>query len=91
MSEVRSFLPGQQDRAKYMRFDVARILKRFHFCERELIVAQAGWIAGLAPFEVKITLTRHFWEDALNADQLRTQIFELRFPSRLLISLAAKR
>lgn len=80
----QAYLPGQRDRAKYMRFDVARILKRFFFCERALIPAQAGWIAGLAPFEVKITLPRHFWEDALTANELRNRIFELRYPSRFL-------
>ncbi len=84
MSELNAYLPGQRDRARYMRMDVARILKRFHFCERALIVAQAGWIAGIAPFEVKIALPRHFWEDALTADALRNRVFELRYPSRLL-------
>jgi hypothetical protein len=84
MSEINTYLPGQHDRARYMRLDIARILKRFHFCERALIVAQAGWIAGIAPFEIKTTLPRHFWEDALTADALRTRVFELRYPSRML-------
>ncbi|HVU14136.1 MAG TPA: DUF455 family protein [Phototrophicaceae bacterium] len=84
MSEVNAYLPGQRDRARYMRLDVARILKRFHFCERALIIAQAGWIAGIAPLDIKITLPRHFWEDALTANELRNRVFELRYPSRLL-------
>jgi len=84
MSEVNAYLPGQRDRARYMRLDVARVLKRFHFCERALIIAQAGWIAGIAPLEIKITLPRHLWEDALTAGELRNRVFELRYPSRLL-------
>lgn len=84
MNEINAYLPGQRDRARYMRLDSARILKRFHFCERALIAAQAGWIAGIAPIEIKIALPRHFWEDALTADALRTRVFELRYPSRLL-------
>jgi len=78
------FLPGNHERGRYMRMDTAQILKRFFFCERALIIAQAGWIAGLAPLEVKIELPRMFWEDALVADALRTRVFELRYPSRLL-------
>ena len=84
MSQADRFLPGAQGRARYMRLDVAQVLKRFHFCERVLIVAQAGWIAGIAPIDVKIALPRHFWEDALTADMLRTRVFELRYPSRWL-------
>lgn len=78
------FLPGNHERGRYMRMDTAQILKRFFFCERALIIAQAGWIAGLAPLEIKIELPRMFWEDALVADALRTRVFELRYPSRLL-------
>ncbi len=84
MSQAEKFLPGARGRARYMRLDVAQVLKRFHFCERALIVAQAGWIAGIAPIEVKIALPRHFWEDSLTADHLRTRVFELRYPSRWL-------
>jgi uncharacterized ferritin-like protein (DUF455 family) len=67
-----------------MRLDVARVLKRFHYCEQPLIVAQAGWISSIAPIEIKIALPHHFWQDALTADALRTRVFELRYPSRLL-------
>ncbi len=74
----------QDSRARYMRLDIARILKRFFFCERPLIIAQAGWLAGIGPLELKITLSRHLWEDALTADELRTRVFELRYPNRLL-------
>ena len=39
-----------------MRFDAARILKRYFFCERSLIISQAGWLAGIASFDVKTLL-----------------------------------
>jgi hypothetical protein len=84
MSHGSDYLPGKQDRARYMRMDTAQILKRFYFCERAIIIAQAGWIAGLEPLDIKIELPRMFWEDALMADALRTRVFELRYPSRLL-------
>lgn len=84
MPQTQEFLPGKHERGRFMRMDTAQILKRFFFCERELIIAQAGWVAGLAPLEIKIELPRIFWEDALVADALRTRVFELRFPSRLL-------
>lgn len=84
MGQAQKFLPGKHERSRYMRMDTAQILKRFFFCERALIIAQAGWVASLAPLEIKIELPRIFWEDALVADSLRTRVFELRFPSRLL-------
>jgi len=84
MEQAQGFLPGQYERGRYMRMDTAQILKRFYFCERALIIAQAGWVASVAPLEMKIELPRMFWEDSLVADALRTRVFELRFPSRLL-------
>ncbi len=84
MPQLQDYLPGSHERGRYMRMDTAQILKRFFFCERALIIAQAGWVAGLAPLEIKIELPRMFWEDALVADALRTRVFELRYPSRLL-------
>ena len=78
------YLPGKQARARWMRMDTARILKRFFFCEQALIVGQAGWLAALAPLEVKLTLPRLLWEDSMTANALRERVFELRFPSRLM-------
>ena len=84
MTISNQYLPGAHDRARHMRLDVARILKRFFFCERPLIIAQAGWLPSLAQFEAKVTQPKILWEDALTADALRTRVFELRYPSRLL-------
>jgi len=67
-----------------MRLDTAEILKRFFFCERSLIAGQAGWLAGIASFEVKTTLPRFFWQDAMTAGALRERVLELRYPSRLI-------
>lgn len=78
------FLPGQQARAHWMRVDTAEILKRFFFCERALVIAQSGWLAGIASYDIKTALPRHAWEDAKTANELRERVFELRYPSRLM-------
>ncbi len=78
------YLSGNHKRGKWLRVDSARILKRLFFCERALIIAQAGWLPSIASFEAKTTLPRLLWEDSLIADQLRERIFELKFPSRIL-------
>ena len=78
------YLPGTQARGRYMRLDAATILKRFFFCEQSLIISQSGWLGWIAALEVKTTLPRFAWEDALTAQALRERVFELRFPSRLL-------
>jgi len=64
--------------------DAASLLKRFFFCEQSLIISQAGWLAAIASLEVKLTLPRMLWEDALTADALRNRVFELRYPNRLM-------
>lgn len=81
---MEHYLPGDHSRAVWMRVDTAEILKRFFFCERALIISQAGWLAGIAPVEVKTALPRFFWEDAMTANALRERVFELRYPSRLM-------
>ena len=53
-----AYLPGRQERARLMRMDSAAILKRFFFCEEVLIRGQGGWLAAIAPFEIKMTLPR---------------------------------
>lgn len=79
-----AYLPGTHERARLMRYDTAVILKRFFFCEQSLIVTQAGWLAAIAPLDVKTDLPRMFWEDSLTASALRQRVFELRYPSRLM-------
>lgn len=79
-----SYLPGLAPRAARMRVDIATILKRFYFCERALVVAQAGWIAGTPRLDAKLALAHTLWEDALTADSCRTRVFELRYPNRML-------
>jgi len=82
--ETDRYLPGAQARAHLMRLDTGAILKRFFFCEEALIRSQAGWLAAIAPFELKMTIPRYIWEDAQVADDLRRRVFELRYPSRLM-------
>lgn len=79
-----AYLPGKQARAARMRMDTARILKRFFFCERALILAQSGWLAAIADLDVKTILPRLSWENAMTANALRERVFELRYPSRLM-------
>ena len=84
MSQASEFLLTSQQRARWMRFDTAQLLKRFFFCERSLLVSEAAWIPVIAPLEIKTSLARFLWQSAETADSLRERVFELRFPSRLL-------
>ena len=67
-----------------MRLDTAQVLKRFFFCERSLLVSMAAWIPSVAPLEIKIEMARMIWQCAESAHALRSRVFELRFPSRML-------
>lgn len=78
------FLPGDHARGQWMRFDAARILKRYFFCERSLIISQAGWLAAIPSFDGKTILPTFFWQDTMTANALRERVFELRYPSRLM-------
>ena len=66
-----------------MRLDAGAILKRFHFLERALLIAAAGWIPATRTLEVKALLARTSWTGSLTGHELRERVFELRFPSRL--------
>ena len=79
-----TYLTIKNERAQLMRYDTAVILKRFFFCERSLLISEAGWIAGTAPLLLKIKYAKMMWEDAQAADAMRTRVFELRYPSRLM-------
>ncbi len=84
ISSTTAFLRGESPRARWMRLQTASILKRFFFCERSLIISQAAWLASIAPLEVKTTLPRFIWQQAMTAQALRERVFELRYPSRLM-------
>ena len=84
MSQASEFLLTSEQRARWMRFDTAQLLKRFFFCERSLLVSEASWIPAVAPLEIKTGLARFVWQSAETANCLRERVFELRFPSRLL-------
>lgn len=77
-------LPGSQPRARWMRLGTAQILKRFHFCERSLVLSSSAWLPHLAPIEIKTTLPLLTWQNAETAQALRERVFELRYPSRLM-------
>lgn len=80
----QGYLRADDNQARYMRLDVAKILKRFHFVESALIKAQAGWIPSIDHFEAKMALAEMLWQDSLTADACRERVFELRYPSRLM-------
>jgi Protein of unknown function (DUF455) len=84
MSHAPEFLLTSQQRARWMRFDTAQLLKRFFFCERSLLISEASWIPAIAPLEIKTNLARYVWQSAEIANSLRERIFELRFPSRMM-------
>lgn len=84
MPPATEFLVTSEQRARWMRFDTAQLLKRFFFCERSLLVSEAAWIPTVAPLEIKTGLARFLWQSAETANCLRERVFELRFPSRLL-------
>ena len=84
MSHVSEFLLTPQQRARWMRFDTAQLLKRFFFCERSLLIAEASWIPAIASLEIKTSLARYVWQSAETANSLRERVFELRFPSRMM-------
>jgi Protein of unknown function (DUF455) len=84
MSHLSEFLLTPQQRARWMRFDTAQLLKRFFFCERSLLIAEASWIPAIAALEIKTSLARYIWQSAETANALRERVFELRFPSRIM-------
>lgn len=66
------------------RGETAQALIRFHYLERALTLACAGWIPAVPRLETKAALARAAWQCALAADAFRERVFELRYPSRLL-------
>jgi len=78
------YLPGSHERARWDVRDTALILRRFHYCERALILAQSAWLPAIASYEIKTGTPMFIWQQTLNADALRTRVYELRFPSRLM-------
>lgn len=65
-----------------MRLDTAQILKRFHFCERSLVINCSAWLPMLTDLEPKTLLPLFSWQNAQTAQELRERVFELRYPSR---------
>jgi hypothetical protein len=79
---VSGYLPPT--RALRERVDTAREVTRFHYLERALTLGCGAWIAASPHLETKAALARAAWQCGLAADALRTRVFELRYPSRLL-------
>jgi len=65
-----------------MRLGTAQILKRFHFCERSLVINCSAWLPLIGGIEPKTLMPRFSWQNAQTAHELRERIFELRYPNR---------
>lgn len=76
------FSPVPPPRANLMVTPSAKILKRFYFLERELILQQAGWLPGTVHWETKLLLPELLWESSILTRELRQRILELRYPER---------
>lgn len=77
-------LPGLRLEGGLLRVGSAAVLKRFFHLERALTIACAGWIPAARRLETKLALAKAAWEDALTGDDLRSRVFELRYPDRTL-------
>lgn len=75
-------MPSTDPRARLTVPDSAKILKRFYFLERELILMQAGWMPGCEHWHSKLLLPEFLWQDSLTARELRERVLELRYPER---------
>jgi uncharacterized ferritin-like protein (DUF455 family) len=65
-----------------MRFGTAQILKRFHFCERSIVLSCSAWLPHISLIEPKTLLPLFSWQNVQTAHELRERVFELRYPNR---------
>jgi hypothetical protein len=77
-----TLLQGLHPRARWMRLGTAKILKRFYFCERSLVISCSAWLPLIGALEPKTLLPLFSWQNAQTANDLRERTFELRYPSR---------
>lgn len=75
-----SVLMGKQ--ARYSVDESANFLKRLYYVEREVMRTLGGYLVSVHSWELKKVLPRHFWQDSLRADALRSRVLELRYPRR---------
>jgi hypothetical protein len=75
-------IQSPQPRARWMRLGTAQILKRFHFCERSLVISSSAWLPHIGRHDPKTLLPLLSWQNAQTAHELRERVFELRYPSR---------
>ena len=60
----------------------ALLLKRLYLVERELMRSLGAWHIAIATWSLKTSIPRHWWQDSLHADALRSRVLELRYPRR---------
>ena len=75
-------MPARDGRAALMVPDSADVLKRYYLVQRELVLAQAGWLPGVEHWGSKILIPELLWQDQLTAKELRERVLELRYPER---------
>lgn len=77
-----ALLQSSQPRARWMRLGTAQILKRFHFCERSLVISCSSWLPLISGMDAKTMLPAFSWQNSQTAHALRERVFELRYPNR---------
>lgn len=60
----------------------ALLLKRLYLVEREVMRALGARHITIATWSLKTSIPRHWWQDSLHADALRSRVLELRYPRR---------
>ena len=73
---------ARENRSHFTVGSAAKVLKRFYFLQRQMVLMQAGWLPGTPNLETKLALAEGIWQDALITGQLRQRVLELRYPER---------
>ena len=77
-------LPAPPSAAPHRRLAAEQViqhLKRFQAYEIQSARLLGGWMPGIARWEIKHEIGLHLWQDAQNSRDLRTRLWELRFPN----------
>ncbi len=88
---MSTLLQSPQPRARWMRLGTAQILKRFHFCERSLVISASAWLPLIGGIDQKTLLPLFSWQNSRTAHELRDRVFELKYPSRAMDEEGADR
>jgi bacterioferritin (cytochrome b1) len=56
---------------------IANHLRHYAYAEMRLMEAHAGWLSSIPPFELKIELAYHLYDDACHVDEMRKRLPEV--------------